>query len=79
MPTFQLYTKSGEITVTFKKLDVSTLNMTSEKLQQIEQFNQAMCQSFFRHFVSPDSYIMFDRDDPNITKGLVVPLTRDVM
>lgn len=77
IPPVTVYNKSGRITVQLVKLQ-RTGNENWD-FSTIKRFNELLCHQIFKKFLLHDCELLLDDKDGNIFKGLIVPLTEDVM
>lgn len=81
MPEIKLFTRSGGVTVRFKKLDTPETLFTLDELSMIIDFNEILNLNFYNDYLSKNCDHLIDPKfgDDCIAKALVVPLTKEVM
>ena len=81
MPEIKLFTRSGGVTVRFKKLDISVTTLSPDELEMIVDFNQFLNLNFYKDYLSKDCthHLDLENGDDRIAKALVVPLTKKIM
>uniref|UniRef100_A0A7M5VDW2 Uncharacterized protein n=1 Tax=Clytia hemisphaerica TaxID=252671 RepID=A0A7M5VDW2_9CNID len=71
----KLYTRSGEVTVTLRKLESPPFQLSTKQQESIERFSQYMSTDFYKQYIPEDLTLYRDDTDFEISKAFVVILT----